>query len=641
MSQHEQQRARTAETTRPAPARGQAPTDRSPLMEVQRTLGNAAALRLLQRAGGEPAVQRTAVHDVLSGGGRPLEASLRAEMEARLGADFSDVRVHDDSAARASAAEVGARAYTSGHHVVIGEGGADKHTLAHELTHVIQQRRGAVAGTDHGDGLRISDPADRFERAAEANAHRVMRGAVPAAHASGEPVAGPGRAGPDTVQRFMAPEASGDNAAAWRQEALAYVASRGRAILETYAPLTGKSLPKVVADLGIQAAWSVVWQAAKTPGQAAASVDPQLTDVLRQLNVLEQENLTAAKTTEPFDYGDKPLPHAVVGTEFTFTDDTLNGVEGGNPLRVDISGLTGKADARARSAITYARNKMVEWAGRVRDAGRPEGFGLEVSTTTVKGQEARKFTYTGNGMTWWWEITMDDACLETRTDPTRIADLHAAPVRYIVERHIFQLAESCGLRVDQSIFGGGGHISLDSESAFGGSVELFVQSMRQWEVDWDNWVDHFGTGSRAKDTVNAPWTGDLPQGEAHLERVKALLDEIQEAAERGDVDLPGAVRRLQAHMRTLPLHQDATPNLREKVSAHPEDRLHYQAVNLEHMDDADPAHRRVEFRDIQAQAGYEQLLADLQHIGRLLQDVRTDVKATQEERIAGRHPKKK
>ncbi|MFJ5725631.1 DUF4157 domain-containing protein [Streptomyces sp. NPDC093149] len=99
-------------------------------------------------------------------------------MESRLGADFSDVLIHDDSAARASAAEVGARAYTSGNHVVIGDGGADRHTLAHELTHVIQQRQGPVAGTDNGAGLKVSDPSDRFERDAEANARRVMRGAT-------------------------------------------------------------------------------------------------------------------------------------------------------------------------------------------------------------------------------------------------------------------------------------------------------------------------------------------------------------------------------------------------------------------------------------------------------------------------------
>ncbi|WP_229403203.1 eCIS core domain-containing protein [Micromonospora okii] len=164
---------------------------RSPgeVLALQRTVGNRAASRMIERDEHEhgagcghdtPAVQRSTVHEVLRGGGRPLDEATRVDMEARLGSDFSDVRVHDDTAARVSAAELGARAYTSGNHVVLGEGGGDRHTLAHELTHVIQQRLGPVAGTDDGTGLRVSDPDDRFEREAEATAHRALTTDVPA-----------------------------------------------------------------------------------------------------------------------------------------------------------------------------------------------------------------------------------------------------------------------------------------------------------------------------------------------------------------------------------------------------------------------------------------------------------------------------
>jgi hypothetical protein len=116
-----------------------------------------------------------AISEALRGSSQLLAAPLREEMEARLGEDLSDVRVHTGNAARASAAALGARAYTSGSHVVMAEGGSDKHTLAHELTHVVQQRQGLVAGTDYGTGLRVSDPSDRDERAAQENASRVMR----------------------------------------------------------------------------------------------------------------------------------------------------------------------------------------------------------------------------------------------------------------------------------------------------------------------------------------------------------------------------------------------------------------------------------------------------------------------------------
>ncbi|MEU4119935.1 DUF4157 domain-containing protein [Kitasatospora sp. NPDC028055] len=138
-------------------------------------------------------LQRSLVPQVLRTAGKPLDGPTRSEMEARLGADFSDVRLHTGSTAAASAAEVGARAYTSGNHVVLGQGGGDRHTLAHELTHVIQQRQGPVTGTDRGDGLRISDPSDRYEREAEANAVRALaaplqRAEAPPAHA-GSPAA--------------------------------------------------------------------------------------------------------------------------------------------------------------------------------------------------------------------------------------------------------------------------------------------------------------------------------------------------------------------------------------------------------------------------------------------------------------------
>ncbi|MFF5721620.1 DUF4157 domain-containing protein [Streptomyces buecherae] len=183
---------------RPGPVRPAAGgLERGAPLALPRGAGNSAVVRALEEtrftdgdgSGHEqvtpPSVQRSAVHEVLRSSGRPLEEPLRAEMEARLGADFSDVRVHTDAVARRSAQEINARAYTSGSHIVVGESGADKHTLAHELTHVIQQREGAVAGTETSGGLSVSDPADRFERAAESNAAAVMRRPVPAIEGPG------------------------------------------------------------------------------------------------------------------------------------------------------------------------------------------------------------------------------------------------------------------------------------------------------------------------------------------------------------------------------------------------------------------------------------------------------------------------
>ncbi|MFF4244909.1 DUF4157 domain-containing protein [Streptomyces sp. NPDC001822] len=164
-------------------------------LQLQQTAGNAALTRVLaaqRRAAGSEqewelpggGVQRSAVHQVLSRPGTPLTDAERAEMEARFdGADFSTVRKHDDALAARAAEEVDAHALTAGEHIVIGKGGRGKRTLAHELTHVLQQREGPVSGTDRGDGVKVSHASDPFEVEAENKSREVMAMPAPQADA--------------------------------------------------------------------------------------------------------------------------------------------------------------------------------------------------------------------------------------------------------------------------------------------------------------------------------------------------------------------------------------------------------------------------------------------------------------------------
>lgn len=151
------------------------------LLGLQRAAGNAAVTGLVEE-------ERSPVLDVVnSGGGAPLDTDTRTDMESRLGHDFSDVRVHTDSRASDSAKAVNAHAYTVGPNIVFQRDAYDpgsdtgKHMLAHELTHVVQQRSGPVEGTATGGGIAVSNPSDRFEREAVANADRVMSAPAPAA----------------------------------------------------------------------------------------------------------------------------------------------------------------------------------------------------------------------------------------------------------------------------------------------------------------------------------------------------------------------------------------------------------------------------------------------------------------------------
>ncbi|MEO1065501.1 MAG: DUF4157 domain-containing protein [Actinomycetota bacterium] len=160
------------------------------LRSLQRAAGNAGVAGLVEEDAG------SSVRSVLSsGGGRPLDDDTRATMESQMGHDFSSVRVHTGSQASRSAEAVGASAYTVGDDVVFRDGqynpssDSGQRTIAHELTHVVQQRQGPVEGTDTGTGVKVSDPSDRFEREAEANADAVMGGGAaiePAQRSTGD-----------------------------------------------------------------------------------------------------------------------------------------------------------------------------------------------------------------------------------------------------------------------------------------------------------------------------------------------------------------------------------------------------------------------------------------------------------------------
>ena len=79
-------------------------------------------------------------------GGQSLPESVQAFFEPRFGQDFSQVRIHTDSQASESANAVNALAYTIGQDVVFGGGQyspgteSGKKLIAHELTHVVQQK---------------------------------------------------------------------------------------------------------------------------------------------------------------------------------------------------------------------------------------------------------------------------------------------------------------------------------------------------------------------------------------------------------------------------------------------------------------------------------------------------------------------
>lgn len=161
------------EAQRPPPAR-------SPWEQVASTIGNrafSAALASHDPAilpGGtvHPDVQATIAR--ARGGGTALDQGIRDRFAADLGDSLTDVHIHADAGADSLARSVSARAFTTGSDVFFASGeyrpgtSAGDRLIAHELTHVVQQRGAPASGP-----MTVADPHDALESEAEAVAREI------------------------------------------------------------------------------------------------------------------------------------------------------------------------------------------------------------------------------------------------------------------------------------------------------------------------------------------------------------------------------------------------------------------------------------------------------------------------------------
>lgn len=117
---------------------------------------------------GDPAATHAAAAQGIATPSSPLP-HMDAIQRAFGRHDVSGVQAHVGPEAAASAGAMGARAYATGDHVVLGRG-TDLHTVAHEAAHVVQQRAGV-----HLSGG-VGQAGDTYEQHADAVADLVVQG---------------------------------------------------------------------------------------------------------------------------------------------------------------------------------------------------------------------------------------------------------------------------------------------------------------------------------------------------------------------------------------------------------------------------------------------------------------------------------
>ena len=123
-------------------------------------------------------------------GGHKLPAKTRRDMETRFGHSFGQVRIHTDRHAVEMTQQLNAEAFATGNHIYLNAGRynpdsfSGKRLLAHELTHVLQQRS---SGEKMVGAMRISsvEPAmlqgyklKGFPKAEKAQMHSAIATAI-------------------------------------------------------------------------------------------------------------------------------------------------------------------------------------------------------------------------------------------------------------------------------------------------------------------------------------------------------------------------------------------------------------------------------------------------------------------------------
>jgi len=149
--------------------------------------------------------------------GSQMGSPLRSSAERFFGTSFRDVRLHSGPRADALTGSLGAEAFTIGNHVAFAAGRYRPDTtegqrlVAHELTHVIQQRRG-ITGVVLSE--RIGRPGDRYERQADEMAEWFSRGSL-LLPGAGAPTADASAERPASAIQLFSGSAAGTYARTW------------------------------------------------------------------------------------------------------------------------------------------------------------------------------------------------------------------------------------------------------------------------------------------------------------------------------------------------------------------------------------------------------------------------------------------
>lgn len=568
--------------------------------------------------------------------GRPdrpqgLPGALRRGIESLSGLAMDDVRVHRDSPRPAA---LGALAYTEGTEIHLGPG-QDRH-LPHEAWHVVQQKQGRVLGRRQAAGTRPIDQDATLEREADVMGARAARG-DPGGDAPDPVVVAPTTPAIQLMKVGMEITFSNDD--------LLPMSLTEKAYLDVCRRLGDKN-PQPFDDY--------------TTSIAKNYFKPWVKYVKKPI----------ADVPAPVEIGPGDSPKGSpweLNTEFTYdlkkaSSEPSASVDPDTTPSVVSKEPAPPSDGPVISVVPV--NVLKQEEGEPTPPTSEAKSGEKTATDALPDQ-------------WWWDIDIDPACLEIRAMPIEHT-LYAHPiVRGIIDAHIYGGAKKLGLRTG---YGGegGGHISVDLATGFGGDPLNVVKTMAWVELN-KNEIDRNVELIDVIDNKNAPYLFHPGRDATGLQAlrtwlIQSLLDPtvrgqdrpapappaqpaLGQPAPKGKREKKASVReravmaeqarltdlrgvpwndhlvelgRILAKYLALSPAMDAKDEASQQPSMFVElddfEKLHYLAVNLQHTRTADRAQhgkadkalaeraRRVEFRRLVSQRNVDELIVMINQV---------------------------
>lgn len=275
------------------------------------------------------------------------------------------------------------------------------------------------------------------------------------------------------------------------------------------------------------------------------------------------------------------------GTEFTFTNEHI------------MHSVNGKADASG----VYADAKIRKWGEVMGSMPIVESQARKV----VKGMPAIKFIFKND---WWCVVSRDDGCVELQTLAINPSEAYSDITTKAIQA-IFEVAQSDALLLSHSEVGrgskwkdenlrtdpliGGGHLSMDRATTFGKHARAFRNFMVQYVNDHEVWETY------DDDEINAPTIPELPRRfRQEFEDIIGEFDTCYTDPNQPDM----TIDQLSTAIQTRVYQYVRQSN---QIDHDP----HYQAINLEHIDDPKAKKKRIEMRRFRAQTDFKDFMSQI------------------------------